>query len=210
MLRLASPNSPNSDRSLLTIEELRSAASVTDSSRDAELTALGGFIAAVITSACSVTPVGANPPTLRLESVIETFYHHHHGREAMALARFPVASINSVTEGTSTLSPSDYELDGTILYRMSGTRRTHWRHGPVVVAYDAGWAVVPDDLKYAAILFVQAAVLAGSRDPMLKRRVTVGVSEYEWWVDPTRDKVVPADVMDILVIGGYVNSWSAI
>jgi hypothetical protein len=209
MLTIASPNT---DRTLLTTAELRSAAGVTDSSRDVELTALGDYIAAVITNACQVVRVGATPPTLRLESVVETFHrrgHNHHSNdEPLVPSRRPVASITSVVEGTATLDASSYEIDGTLLYRLSGTRRGCWRHGPVVVSYDAGWATVPNDLRYAAIRFVQGALVQGDRDPMLKRKVTVGVSEYEWWVDPTKDNIVPLDVMDILINGGYVNRWA--
>jgi hypothetical protein len=71
----------------------------------------------------------------------------------------------------------------------------------------AGWADVPAGLKWAARKFVQAVLLDDGRDPMLKRKVTIGVSEYEWWVDPTKDSIVPAEVMDVLLRGGYVNRW---
>jgi hypothetical protein len=206
MLTIATPAT---DRTLLTIAELRAAAGVTDTSRDAELTALGNYIAAVIASACGVARVGVVPPTLRLESVVETFRCGGlHTRDVLQPARLPVATITSVTEGTSSLGAAEYELDGTLLYRVSGTRRTCWHYGPVVIAYDGGWAIVPDDLKYAAMRFVQSALIQGDRDPMLKRKVTVGVSEYEWWVDPTKDSVVPAEVMDILNMAGYVNRWT--
>lgn len=205
MLTIASPNT---DRSLLTLAELRAAAGVTDESRDIELSALGGYVSAVITSACAVVRVGAIPPTLRLESVVETFHClRTRFQSPLIPSRRPVASITSVLEGTTELDASGYETDGTAFYRLSGTHRACWQYGPVVVSYAAGWAVVPDDLKYAAMKFIQSALIQGDRDPMLKRKVTVGVSEYEWWVDPTKDNVVPAEVMDILAMGGYVNRW---
>lgn len=209
--------SPNTDRSLLTISELRSAAGVTGSARDTELTVLGDAVAALITSACQVTRVGAIPPTLRQESVVETFrapvHHHYHWLAidragALRPSRTPIVSVESVVEGTTTLTTSDYQIDGAALYRMSGGYRTHWRHGPIVVSYTAGWATVPADLKWAATKFVQAALLENGRDPLLKRKVIMGVSEYEWWIDPTKDSVIPPEVMDILVRGGYVNRWA--
>jgi hypothetical protein len=205
MLTIASPNT---DRSLLTLAELRAAAGVTDESRDLELSALGGYVSGVITSACSVVRVGAIPPTLRLESVVETFHcDRRRYEEPLMPSRRPIAAITSVTEGSNVLDPSAYEIDGISLYRLSGTRRACWQHSPVVVAYDAGWAIVPDDLRYAAMKFVQVALVQGGRDPLLKRKVTVGVSEYEWFVDLTKEGVVPPEVMDILVMGGYVNRW---
>jgi molecular chaperone DnaK (HSP70) len=76
-----------------------------------------------------------------------------------------------------------------------------------VVVYSAGYATVPDDLKYAAIKFVQGELSNSARDPSLKRLKIEGVSEREWWVpdNPTKDSIVPPDVMDILRRGGYVN-----
>jgi hypothetical protein len=210
--------SPNIDRGLLTLPELRSAAGVTDEARDAELEALGGYISALITNACAVTRSGAIPPTLRLESVIETFndhpdwYHraawpHARAVDSLRPSRLPIVSIEQIVEGAVTLDPSEYEIDGARIFRLTGGRRSHWRHERTTVTYTAGWADVPLDLKYAAIKFVQVALVQGGRDPLLKRKVTVGVSEYEWWVDPTKDSIVPPEVMDILLRGAYVNRW---
>ncbi len=81
----------------------------------------------------------------------------------------------------------------------------YWPCGNTVVECSAGFAVVPDDLKYAAIKFVQAENTTGSRDPLLKRIRIEGVSEREYWVDPNKQSAVPGEVMDILVRGGYVN-----
>ncbi len=66
---------------------------------------------------------------------------------------------------------------------------------------------MPDDLKLAAAKFVQAETTSDGRDPLLKRKSTEGVSEYEWWVDPTKESVIPAEVLDLLERGGYVNQW---
>ena len=203
MLTIASPNT---DRTLLTLAELRSAAGATDGSRDAELTVLGDYISSVITSACQVVKAGPIPPTLRLESVTET-YRIHQPHDSLTLVRRPVAAIASVTENDVLLVATDYEEDENLLYRLSGDQRICWPRGEVVVAYSAGYAVVPPDLKYAAMKFVRSSLQTDDRDPALKRKVTEGVSEYEWWVDPTKDTVVPPEVLDILVRGGYVRQF---
>jgi len=205
---------PNIDRSLLTLAELRSAAGVTDNSRDAELTALGAYVSAMITRACHVVvaSTGAIPPTLRLETVTETFRHTEYAtREALALSRQPVTEILSVTENDKLLAATDYEMDSSLLRRRSGNVWVCWPFygwptGTVEVTYSAGWAVVPDDLKYCAILFAQAQLAQGDRDPTLKRKVTQGVSEYEWWVSPA-DTMLPATVINMLELGGYVRQW---
>lgn len=201
MLTIAAPNT---DRSLLTLPELRSAVGVSDTSRDTELSALGGYIAAAITRACKVATAGATPPTLRLETVTETF-RPTIGQAALFLARKPVVSITSASEDGSSLTSDEYENDGHGLYRLTSDERLDWVAGQHVIEYSAGWATVPDDLKFAAIRFVQAEWQQGSRDPLLKRIHIEGVSEREYWVDPTKDSVVPAEVMDILDRGGYIN-----
>lgn len=202
---------PNTDRSLLTLAELRAAAGVSDNSKDAVLVPLGNYVSAMITKACKVAIAGAIPPTLRLETVTETIrYRSRSGKaDGLVLARRPVVEIVSVTEHGNEISASNYELDAaaSILYRMSGTCPIRWYClGDIVVEYSAGYEVVPDDLKYAAIKFVQAELVTGSRDPNLKSLEIVGVSRREWWVsDKQVTSIVPGEVMDILVRGGYVN-----
>jgi hypothetical protein len=197
---------PATDRSLLTLAELRAAAGISDSSKDAELTTLGNRIAASIASACLVARSGAVPPTLRLETITETFRVRSCGGPLM-LSRSPVVSIASITEGLSALSASDYDNDNGRLTRLSSDVVSSWASGLVTVVYDAGWSTVPDDLKLAAVKFVQAETQQDGRDPMLKSKTIEGVSSYEWWVDPTKDSVVPGDVMDILRRGNYLRIW---
>ena len=201
-------DSPNADRALLTLAERRVAAglSASDNSKDAELNALGAYVDAMITKACNVAQAGVIPPTLRLETVTETFAFKSR-QNGLFLARKPVVAVASVTEAGYALADDDWELDGQGLYRVSGSVRTMWSCGAVEVTYSAGYDVVPDDLKYASIRFIQAERAQGARDPLLKRVRIEGVSEREYWVDPTKDSVVPADVMDILERGGFVTKW---
>jgi hypothetical protein len=216
MLTIASPNT---DRSLLTLEEIRVAAGLesTDSSKDATLVPLGAYVSASITSACKVAKSGVIPPTLRLETVTETFLFKSL-QKSLVLARRAVTAITSVTENNSVLSTDDYTIDGAsgILYRSNITGcypygvYGYWPCGNTVVEYSAGYATVPDDLKYAAIKFIQAENVTASRDPNLKRLRIEGVSEREYWVsDKAVTSSVPGDVMDILVRGGYVNMVTA-
>jgi hypothetical protein len=219
MLSIASPNT---DRSLLTLAELRAAAGVSDGSKDATLIPMGNYISAAITSACKVTKAGAIPPTLRLETVTETFLFKSL-QKCLVLARRPIVTITSLTQMSSVLSTNDYQADESsgIVYRKNGIgpyfeavgpwgfwpgQFGWWATGSTVVEYSAGYATVPDDLKYAAIKFVKSEILTGSRDPLLKRLSVAGVSDREWWVsDKTSAGVVPLEVMDILISGGYVN-----
>lgn len=213
--------SPNTDRSLLSITELRAAAGVTDGSQDATLTLMGNYISAVITRACKVVVAEEIPPTLRLESVVETIRPRSHrpgigNLASFSLARGPVVAVTSLVENDVTLTEgTDFELEGRIVWRISANARTWWWYGSIpeanrkiVIDYSAGWAIVPDDLKYAAIRMVRTEVQRSERDPNLKMRRIEGVSEHQWWVDPTIDTVIPPDVQDILERGDYVNRWS--
>jgi hypothetical protein len=206
MLTIASPNT---DRSLLTLAERRAAVGLPegDSSRDAELTAMGHYVDALITQACGVVKSGVIPPTLRLETVVET-YQFKSVQNGLVLSRMPVVEVTAVTEAESGLDTSDWDLDGQSLFRFNGSARTTWAIGEVAVTYSAGYAVVPYDLKYAAIKFMQVEDTSGSRDPLLKRIVLPDVIEKEYWVDPTKDQIIPSEVLSILERGGYINRFS--
>lgn len=200
--------SPNTDRSLLTLAERRASVGLAegDSSRDDELTAMGHYVDAMITSACGVVKSGAIPPTLRLETVIET-YQFKSWQTGLILSRMPVVEVTAVTEAESGLAADDWDLDGQTLYRFNGSARANWAVGETSVTYSAGWAVVPYDLKYAAIKFMKIEDTSGTRDPLLRRIVLPDVIEKEYWVDPTKDQIVPAEVMSILEHGGYINKF---
>jgi hypothetical protein len=205
MLTIASPNT---DRSLLTLAELRAAAGVSDGSSDATLVPLGNYISAMITRACKVARAGAIPPTLRLETVTDTL-RLKSAQGNLVLSRRPVVEITSVAESGSALDASYFECDTAagIIYKLASTARTDWPIGSIVIEYSAGYDVVPDDLKYAAMKFVKSELSSSARDPTLKSLEIVGVSRREWWIpdNPSNDTVVPTDVMDILVRGGYAN-----
>jgi len=42
---------------------------------------------------------------------------------------------------------------------------------------------------------------------LLRSETIPGVITQEWWVDPTKDSVVPGEVLDILQRGGYMKLW---
>jgi hypothetical protein len=194
------------DRSLLTLAELKAATGVSGSSRDAELRALSGAVEQSIARACKVVTDGTTPPTLRSETVQETFRLYHR-TDVLILGRFPVVSVSSIIEAGTALTALDYEaLKGAgMIRRLSGDSTLHWAHGKIVVTYTAGQATVGSDLKLAASKLAAALWKEGqpNRDPNLKRIRVEGISEREFWVPPTGDPLVPSDVLDLL--GPYIN-----
>lgn len=196
------------DLTLLTAAELREAVGLDagDGSQDAALQRLGARVAATITRACGVAAAGAQAPTLRSETLSETF-RLARARDCLVLSRRPVTAIASVTADGTALDADDYETeDGAgLLYRLSGDCRTDWCAAKVVVAYTAGWPVVPQDLALAASKLAAAVWAEGRRaDPNLRSEEIPGVITQTWWVGPKDDPAIPGEVMDLLA--PYINS----
>ena len=198
------------DLTLLTVAERRAAVDVTDNSKDAELLTLEARVAAMITAACGVVPGGTATPTLRLETLTETLRLSGCARSELILSRMPIVSVTSLTEIDTALEVdgTDFEIEKNtgVLRRLSSDVVSTWSVGKIVIVYTAGWTTVPDDLKLAAVKFMQAEWQQGSRDPLLMSKRIDGVSEYQWKVDMDKDSVIPLEVMDILHRGGYVNN----
>ncbi len=193
------------DRTLLTLAEIRSAVGITDGSYTAELDALNDRVGAAITRACAVVGAGATLPTLRQEVLVETF-RSVVCRRQLWLSRAPVVSIASVVVDGATLDADEYEADGWRLRRLYDDAEVEWSGTKITVSYTAGWSTVPDDLKLAAsklarILWTEDG--PGARDPGLKREKTDGVDEREYWVAPSSDPLLSAEIAELLA--PYIN-----
>lgn len=198
---------------MLTLPELREAVGITDRNSDAALIRLGARVAASLARACKIEASGATPATFRQETITVTYrrqrrhFELNHPEE-LILPRRPVVSIASVTEDGVTLDATDYEADTSagLLYRLCDSYRTYWWALTTVVVFDAGWDTVPDELKLAAAKtanLIWASNGPAPRDPNLKRERVEGVSEFEYWVPPKDDPLLPQDVLDLLA--PYMN-----
>ena len=205
-----------SDLTLLTIEELRSATGQTNNSKDVVLKRLGCRIADALTEACKVATDGAKPPTLRQETLTETFRlnrwwnrrNHQSERTTLILARRPIVSVASVVEAGAILDPCSYEIhagEGTLV-RLFNDAPSHWCLDKIVVTYTAGWATVPEGLKRAAEKLVAFYWSELSKDPLLRIENIPGVLERTYWIGSPSDPSIPQDVMDDL--GPYINLQS--
>lgn len=202
-----------SDLTLLTIDELRSAAGIADGSKDAALTQLGTRVADVITQACKVATDGATPPTLRQEVLTETFRLNHwwnrrnqqSARETLILARRPIVSVQSIVEAGNTLDSSDYEIHASAgtLIRLFNDAPSHWARDKIVVSYTAGWDIVPQGLKRAAERLVQLYWFEIGIDPAVRQENVAGVYSQTRWIGSVTDPSIPQEVMDDL--GPYIN-----
>lgn len=190
---------PASDLSLLTVEELRAAVGVTDTSQDPALTTLGLRLSAAIAKQCGVASDGIRPATLLSETCSEVF-RPSRTTGSLVLARRPVTEITSVDENGAVLAAADYEVSrGTgILMRLSGDRAFSWPCGKITVVYKAGFTAAPDDLKLAASKLATALYSETARDPNLKRIDIPDVEEREYWVAPSDDPLLSAEISHLL------------
>lgn len=124
--------------------------------------------------------------------------------EQIVLARYPVASIASVTEDSTLLESTSYEVDSEtgILYRLSTDCRVCWNARKIVVVYDAGYILLdelPHRLERACVSLVKNYRAQTTRDPMAKRIEIPDVMTTDYWVGSTGENgALPPDVADLI------------
>jgi hypothetical protein len=189
---------PASDRSLLTVAELRGAAGVGDTTQDAVLQTLGDRVSAMFAAYCGIPTDGIAPQTFRKEIVRESLRLGCPVAK-LILQRLPIVQILAITEGGITLASTEYEYGARsgLLFRLKNDKACHWE-GRITVSYEAGYTVVPDDLKMAAAKMVKFITQTENRDPFLKRETVPGVLEQEFWVGNIGGSSIPLEVSDLL------------
>lgn len=193
-----------SDLALLTIDELRAAAGVTDGSQDVILSGLGLSIAASIMSECNIAVGAGSEPTLKQETLTETFYPNGRSSCELILARRHNVAIVSVTEDGTALVTDDYSAnpESGIIVRLSSGCPIYWCGRTIVIVYQAGFATIPADLKQAATDFFRSAWQERGRDPMVKaEEVNVpGLRDkrVEYWVGSVPGQSNEGPVPDVV------------
>ncbi len=200
--------SPASSLSLLTTAELRAAAGLAagDASQDPALATLGLRLSAAIARACGIASDGVNTPTLLRETCSEMFRSRQHAT-TLRLSRRPVTSITSVVENDEALDAAAYEVNPAsgLFARLCDDRETCWPCGKITVVYVAGLGTVPEDLKLAASKLATALKTEAGRDPSTKRVIIPDVREVEYWVAPSDDPLLSAEISDLLA--PYKQYW---
>lgn len=189
---------------LLSQEQRRAAVGVTDAAQDTQLEALDKSVALAIAAECNVAVAAGHPPTLKQETIIETF--RAAWAEVLILARRHDVNIVSVVEDDVTLEASLYLVDpeAGILHRLCGGEDTGWQARAVVVTYSAGFAddSIPNDLMQAASDFMRLQWSARARDPSLKSEVidVAGVlrKERAYWIGAVPGQSTADAVPDIV------------
>lgn len=107
-------------------------------------------------------------------------------REAIILARDLAPAITSVVVDGVTLAAADYELDGSLLHRLTDDRLTYWAPGKVVVTYTAGFALLtdlPQEIERACLLTLQSLWAAPGRNPLVRSETAQDVGSVSY-LDP--------------------------
>ncbi|MDO9712452.1 hypothetical protein [Paracraurococcus lichenis] len=121
-------------------------------------------------------------------------------RDCIFLERDLVPSISSVTAAdTALVADVDYELDGSLLYRLSGDRRVAWSCGRVVIEYAAGYPLLgglPYDLERAALDLCKAWWSAKGRDPQVRSLKVLNEIETAYF-DPDKVQSIGGLPIDI-------------
>jgi hypothetical protein len=111
---------------------------------------------------------------------------------ALQLARFPLASVTSVTEDGELLTSDLFEAqpEPGLLRRLSGDRPAAWTAAKVTVVYQAGYALpasAPAALRDACLTLVKARWSGRSRDPLIKSEEAPDVYKFDYWVGGVAD-----------------------
>lgn len=187
-------DTPSATSDLTVLATLKSELSITDTASDTWLEDLIRQQSDIITRYCGRTTFGR-------ETVTETFRLSSGDRGPLILGRDIAPSITSVVEDGTTLSATDYLLDGSLLYRLTDDVPSDWGAAKVVVVYAAGYTLIsglPYDLERACLDGCVRAYSARGRDPTLRSEATEGIGSRSW-VDPDKGGgVIPAQVRDVI------------
>ncbi len=156
---------------LLTAAERRVAAGLEDDdeTQDTALATRSLAVAAGITSECAIATGSGADPTLKQETLTQTFYHVD--TDQLVLARRHNIAMTSLTvDDVVLVENSDYIVDpeSGLITRLISDCPSRWCARKIVAVYVAGFDPIPGDLKQAATDYFRALTLEGTRDPYVK------------------------------------------
>jgi hypothetical protein len=131
----------------------------------------------------------------------------------LLLSRAPIAvdgdgaAILTATEDGAAVVLAEWEADlsAGMLYRLdSGGSATSWTGSLVVVDYDAGYDLIPEDVQAAALRWLVMRYTARGRDPLLRSEEVPGAQRFDYQVSQA-PAGVPPDVAEML---GPYRVWS--
>jgi hypothetical protein len=110
-------------------------------------------------------------------------------------------AITSVVEEGTTLAAADYELDGSLLYRLTDDSRKPWDAAKVVITYAAGYVLLtdtPQDLERACIATLGAIYAGRGRDPRVRSEAADGVGSVSYLDPKAGAEALPVEAAALL------------
>lgn len=180
---------PASTGNLTTLDTVKQDLAITDSSKDVFLNRLILEASSKITSYCQRATFGA-------ESLRQVEYGP---LSCIVLARDldPVISIVTV-DGVAT---TDYELDGSLVYRTSSTSRINWGAGRILIEYTAGYTLLgnlPPAVERACLDTIKHLYFNADRDAQLKGEKVLDIIDQTWSTAGQQQSGLPVGVTDAL------------
>ena len=161
---------------LTVLARVKSELGLTDTLQDAKLTNLIHEASDLITAYCNRDTFGRE--ALRQTERVTA------ARECIILARDLELTIGTVTVDGATLTAAEYEIDGSLLYRLHDDRRIAWRSEKVVVEYSAGFTLLgtlPFAIERAALDLVVMLYQSGGRDMTVRQEMVQGIGSTSYF-----------------------------
>jgi hypothetical protein len=122
-------------------------------------------------------------------------------RDCILLDRDLAPVITSVVEDGTTLSASDYELDGARLFRLDDDTRIAWCAAKVVITYTTGWTLLggmPQPIEQATLDVLRDRVARRGIATNVRSESVDGVMAISYRDPKPEDGGLPAGVADLL------------
>jgi hypothetical protein len=125
--------------------------------------------------------------------------------DTLALSRFPVESITSVTVDGTLLDPAAYEISPTdgLLYLLDSLgRRSLWSFSISIVVVYIGGRTLPStvlqDVEHATIAIISDMRADAGRDSDVVEEEIPGVMRKRWWSSGDAKTTLPLDIAGLL------------
>lgn len=126
-------------------------------------------------------------------------------QKCLILDRGINVSVTTVVEDGTTLAGTDYEVDGSMLYRLADDLREDWSADKVVVTYQAGFVPLtnlPFAIERAVLDTVVNLYRGRGRDVAVRSEQTEGVGETQYF-DGRRADVPPVTADRLTALSRY-------
>ena len=174
MLTILTPATTNH---LTSVDRVKTELSITGSAEDAKILSFISEASGLVTAYCGRNTFGVQ--TVRQTERLSC------SRDCIIMALDLDPGIDSVTVDGTALAGTEYELDGSLLYRLDASdKRVAWDGGTkVVIEYDAGFVLLttlPEAIERAAIDLVVGMYRGAGRDMAVRQEVVEGIGSTSY------------------------------